>query len=575
MKKMLVYPLIAVILLTSLPALAEGNIDAIATLGEAGDALAAAETLDAQLKLLSDISSRFADELETDGWDAELNAPLADSAPEGFMPTDGAAFESAVDADALPEELRGLKILPLYDDDGTPRLLGDFAVRMPEVTRVCSLAEAEAVLLLRHSTIERTDYSGKAFDRHYALYIWKLGADEIYRFYDKKTTPPAIGQGTLYGATWSMKDLWREARALLLEKLTVSDASGALIFSVTGKNCFLSAIDGDRTELNVPAEVEGHPVAMFAKCDLAASCPSLEKVTLPRGLTRIDDNAFRGCKALRSVDMPDTLASVGNGAFFNCESMKAYDFPEGLETLGDEAIVSWRLLAMERVTLPSTLRSIGKSFLSGGGVFWLIVPEGIAALPDGFLKDSPNTFYVYIPASVQTFGAQMFGKCVTIYTPKGSKAQSWAEEMGVACAECDSPDEMPRPTLQTQGDFEYVIHEGEANLVRYAGEDADVFVPSELGGCPVRTVMESAFYQLEFIISITLPDSVTSLQDGAIMECGKLGGSLDVFIPASVQEIDKFAVHMGASTQRVHTPEGSVAQEWALDAYKKWVEWQP
>ena len=436
---------------------AQASADASpAALADMPAALYAEQTPDGQLALLADISVRFADTLETGGWDVDLNAVLAGELPEGFLPED---FEAAVSAEgALPEALRGLRFAALYDDKGTLRLLGDFAARLPAGTLVSSLDEAQAVLLLRHSLTSRSDYIGSAYNRHYDLYAWEIGSDTVYTLFGLTTFPPAAGRGTLSGEELGMETLWGHARDLFFDAVTVEDAYGTMTFRITGAGCYLAEVTGDRTVLEIPQEVNGYPVTGIAKCGLSG-LPSLVEVCLPDTVLWIGDRAFYGCEALRTVNLPEGLESIGNYAFsydeelqtlafpsslrtigehafssssYEIKGITAFDFSEGLVSIGDYAVTGSNTL--ERVTLPSTLTSIGKGFLEYGGSFlWLVVPDGITKLEKDFLMSADHTLCIYLPESVGSFEDNLldYGH-ITVYTPEGSAAARWAEKIGRA-----------------------------------------------------------------------------------------------------------------------------------------------
>lgn len=291
---------------TALCCLSAANAEASTlTFTESASALATASTLDGQLELLDRIANDFAAELESGGWDVSLNVPPAEALPDNLLPDD-AAFAQAIDADGLPDELRGLKFIVLYDDGGTMRLLGDFTARLPEIMRASSLEEADGVLLLRHYMVDRTDYVGSAFDRHYDLCAYPIGADSITRLFHTYTIPPVMGSGTLTGAIIEMQSLWNSTRGLFNDSITVQDAYGALTFRVTGEGCYLEAVEGDRVVLDIPEDVNGYPVLGLADCNLIGNCPSLETVNFPNGLVWIGDRAFFLCSSLREVNLSET-----------------------------------------------------------------------------------------------------------------------------------------------------------------------------------------------------------------------------------------------------------------------------
>lgn len=105
------------------------------------------------------------------------------------------------------------------------------------------------------------------------------------------------------------------------------------------------------------------------------------------GLTKIDDNAFRGCKSLQSVSVPSSVKQLGKYAFYSCYALTDIVLPEGLEVINDFAIGACTKLA--KVELPSTLTTIKTK---------------------AFYYDKVLTS-INIPASVTSIGASAFATC--------------------------------------------------------------------------------------------------------------------------------------------------------------------
>lgn len=89
-----------------------------------------------------------------------------------------------------------------------------------------------------------------------------------------------------------------------------------------------------------------------------ADCISLERVSLPRGLRRIGEEAFEECESLRGVSLPSTLEEIGVRAFRSCTSLRAIALPEGLRSVGREAFNDCE--ALESLTVPRSLSHIGE-----------------------------------------------------------------------------------------------------------------------------------------------------------------------------------------------------------------------
>lgn len=83
-------------------------------------------------------------------------------------------------------------------------------------------------------------------------------------------------------------------------------------------------------------------------------CYYLKEVTIPDGVTSIDNGAF-GNTALRSITLPDSIKSIGSNAFLECP-INTITLPENLQTIGESA---FRWTRIRSITLPETVEEIG------------------------------------------------------------------------------------------------------------------------------------------------------------------------------------------------------------------------
>ena len=85
------------------------------------------------------------------------------------------------------------------------------------------------------------------------------------------------------------------------------------------------------------------------------------------------------------------------------------------------------------------------------------------------------------------------------------------------------------PVLAEEGgemtcdDYTYVLLEdGGARITGYDGEDAELTVPAELDGHPVREIGHSAFASCYSLTSVTLPEGLTTISNHAFDSCHAL-----------------------------------------------------
>ncbi|MBR0192239.1 MAG: leucine-rich repeat domain-containing protein [Thermoguttaceae bacterium] len=135
-------------------------------------------------------------------------------------------------------------------------------------------------------------------------------------------------------------------------------------------------------------------------------------LTIPDGVTEIGDEALKGCAAPETVIIPAGVKRIGNSAFSGC-NMNHLVFLEGVKELGDYAFSDCEYL--NHVMINKGMTKIGNRAFSGCSS----------------LKD------ITIPESVTEIGQDAFEGCppnLTIYAPRGSKAQAYALENHISWA---------------------------------------------------------------------------------------------------------------------------------------------
>lgn len=576
MKKWICAFLCAALLACNLTVVAETDydaliaaIDASAGLQEAVDLASEAGTLDGQLALLNELADVYANQLETGGWDVSMTFEAGDGA-ESLIPD----TENAVKPEDPIAVFQGHKIIALYDSKNMPlRLLGDFYARLPAEMRASSVAEVDAVLYLKTYAVARTDYIGSAYNQVFEIYLKDLKDGTVYLVYETYTTPPLSGRGVLSGEMLSMKSLWYPVYTKVYGTISVEYPEGMASFRVTGKTCSICALEGDFVYYEVPAEVEGYPVKVIE----SIKSETLESLVLPEGIETIRSIK---CPNLLNVNFPTTLKRITGAAFSNdggkASKITEWHLNDGLEEIGDNAIA----LCSGYVTLPSTLKSVGRSFFKYGVEnSYLVFPDGVTAVPDFCLYNTRRLICVYLRESITYIGSDAlgYGKNVIIYTPEGSYAARWAANKGAYWVACDDPDDMPHPEYRLQGDYEYAVVGDEAFIYKYTGSEACVIVPDSFDGVPVTTVMEEAFYENDTLRVIVLPDSTRRLNNAFANSCENLEA---VFIPkeAKTSSLLNHANYItsGCGGVTIYTPADAVCREHAEHAFGvTWAEWLP
>lgn len=70
-------------------------------------------------------------------------------------------------------------------------------------------------------------------------------------------------------------------------------------------------------------------------------------------------------------------------------------------------------------------------------------------------------------------------------------------------------------TVYTEGALNYTIADESITITGYFGKDAEVTVPASIAGTPVNTIAAGAFAHNDSVKKVNLPDTITSVEEGA------------------------------------------------------------
>ena len=156
---------------------------------------------------------------------------------------------------------------------------------------------------------------------------------------------------------------------------------------------------------------------------LCSGAVDLESVTFGSQVTTIRDEAFANCSKLKSVSIPESVKSIGKGAFYGT-SLTEITLPEGITSIGENAFYDTQI---SEVFVPSSVTSLGKNAFPSGCTVHL--PEGLYELGDGSYK-SPDevTILSYQVRYEQTEARSMLRMVNDFRT--GDEAWWYKDEMG-------------------------------------------------------------------------------------------------------------------------------------------------
>lgn len=260
----------------------------------------------------------------------------------------------------------------------------------------------------------------------------------------------------------------------------------------------------------------------------------IRNVNIEPGVTDIGNNAFYGCSSLTSVSIPNSVNSIGVYSFLDCKTLSSITLPNSLKVIDFAAFSG--CTALTSVTIPNSVEYLGGGSFSGCTGLTSVVSE----IDKPFKID--NSVFNGIPSNAQ------------LIVPKGTKASYQATE---GWNRFTNIVEVGGVGYKFEADgINYII--GENNTVSvirkvpnsYSG---DVAIPSSvvyLGNTySVTSIGSWAFAFCDELTSVTIPNSVTSIDMDAFLECSLTS----ITIPNSVTDI-RFEAFRNCSLTSVTIP---------------------
>ena len=300
-----------------------------------------------------------------------------------------------------------------------------------------------------------------------------------------------------------------------------------------------------------------------------ASSKYLTDVQISESVTYIGSSAFYNCQQLTRVELPDGLPWISKNTFRDCYNLVDVNFPAGLEGIDDHA---FRNTGITNAVIPEGVESIGESaFQDCTDLASLTLPDSLTTIYSWAFWNCDSLERVEIPANVDTIVKQVFTECDSlqeiVVDDDNSEYSSGADNVLY--------NKDGTILIQVPGGItgEYTVADG-VEIIHYDAFHCCRGITGVTMPEGVTTILHSAMAEMDELLWIKIPASVTQIDSRAFYYCDKLtdiyfGGTKDQWdqFPVDMYEGD-VTIHYGSTeeTIRPERPEidGLVEQEWDL-----------
>ena len=271
----------------------------------------------------------------------------------------------------------------------------------------------------------------------------------------------------------------------------------------------------------------------LAKIDSYAfsDCTGLASVTIPDSVGSMGSHAFYGCTGLTGVTIGNSVASIGYAAFEDCTGLTSVTIPDSVTSIGERAFYNCR--GLTSVAIGNSVTSIGDHAFSGcTGFASVTIPDSVTNIGWNAFRDCTGLTSVAIGNSVKSIGSDAFRNCyklVEVYNTSSLYITAGSSDNGYVgyYARNVYTEENGSRFTDTSDGYRFIYDGTKGYLVSYFGNKSDITLPSGFSAYDGTTVNTYDIYQYAFcgntyLISLTIPDSVTSIEYSAFSGCAGL-----------------------------------------------------
>ena len=259
------------------------------------------------------------------------------------------------------------------------------------------------------------------------------------------------------------------------------------------------------TKIEIPAEIEDIPVVEI-ESSAFNGCANLTSIIIPDSITSIGDFAFENCSGLTSITIPDSVTSIGDHAFYNC--LTSITVSENNKYFSSLNGVLFNKDKTELVT-----------YLIGNERTEYAIPDSVTSIGDRAFYKCSSLTSIIIPDSVTSIGDHAFYNCSSLTNITVSENNKYFSSLNGVLFNKDKTELITYPNGNER--TEYTIPDSVTSIIEgafaYCSNLITVKIPDS-----VTDITDKTFYVCSSLTSVTIPDSVTHIGYNAFKYCKNL-----------------------------------------------------
>lgn len=287
-----------------------------------------------------------------------------------------------------------------------------------------------------------------------------------------------------------------------------------------------------------------------------AQCPALASVNLPQGLKTIVNHAFDGCSSLGSIALPESLEGLGSYAFYNCTSLQSLEVPSGIDQVED--YLCYGCTSLTSVSLPEGVRRIGSYAFQGCTALTTVhLPSALKEIGSYAFRDCYKLNVSGFPNGLEVIGTYAFNKCDSLTAAIlpdsvrsiGNFAFSWCAQLKTV--------RLP-VGLETLNEYMFTWDTSLSSItwpsnLKTIQQFAFAYTNLPEIHLPdtVQSIGSHCFYNGLGVTSIILPGSLSCVSDHAFVRCNNM---TSLVFEEGVQSISSYAFAENYAIEHVDFP---------------------